>query len=487
MTLVAQNVEAVDDTIAAIRAEVPDFTRADLHLNVAHESAHYFDNAGSGHASDRAGVARAMERHRRLNAPRLHPVSFLEDRYQALVPRVPRDRVDRRCRAPPCPRPASSTRTGTCTRARSGESRSATSGTRTSISRRSGIANAGRRCACRSRTNSARTAGRRARRTRRFSSTSRRRSAPRRPHECLPGWHVRARSRSRSLDARTRAGSDGGWAWGTLCAGAAVTLTLELTAPDPNSGVATGQTFGRDGGTIGRDPGCSLVLAHPKVSGRHARIICQDGRFYIEDTSRNGISLNAPSNRLARGRQYPLSSGDLLLIDPYEISVSVSGDEGDFDPLEPRRPARHAVDERRRPPDPFAGGDPFGGEDPFAPPPEVRPVSLEDAGQEPAPARAGSARTAEPGSEGSARSQGAERRRSRIGVSSRRALPASRRNAEPPAGAAARRAHPAGLRPARPGRAPGVRAAIDRSASSRTGTGAAPSGTAASAATGRRP
>jgi len=86
MTLVAQNVGAVDDTIDAIRAEVPDFTRADLHLNVAHESAHYFDNAGSVDAGDRGALARAVESHRRLNAPARHPVSFLEDRYQALVP-----------------------------------------------------------------------------------------------------------------------------------------------------------------------------------------------------------------------------------------------------------------------------------------------------------------------------------------------------------------------------------------------------------------
>ena len=76
MTLVPKNVHAVDDTIAAIQTVIPDFTRAELHLNLAHESAHYFDNVGyrDGH---RDRMLQAVEAHRRANASGFHPVAFL--------------------------------------------------------------------------------------------------------------------------------------------------------------------------------------------------------------------------------------------------------------------------------------------------------------------------------------------------------------------------------------------------------------------------
>jgi MoaA/NifB/PqqE/SkfB family radical SAM enzyme len=86
MTLVPKNVHAVDETIAAIRTAIPDFTRAELHLNVAHESGHYFDNVGYGRGAHRDRLLQAVAAHRGMNAPGFHPVTFLEDRYQALIP-----------------------------------------------------------------------------------------------------------------------------------------------------------------------------------------------------------------------------------------------------------------------------------------------------------------------------------------------------------------------------------------------------------------
>ena len=46
MTLMAKNAAKVDETLAAIREVIPDFRRSELHLNVGHESGHYFDNVG---------------------------------------------------------------------------------------------------------------------------------------------------------------------------------------------------------------------------------------------------------------------------------------------------------------------------------------------------------------------------------------------------------------------------------------------------------
>ncbi len=92
MTLLARNATAVDDTIAEIRRAVPGFERTDLHLNIGHESAHYFANDGALAASNDTLVAAAIDAHRAHARGRLHPVRFLEDRYQALVADYYRDR-----------------------------------------------------------------------------------------------------------------------------------------------------------------------------------------------------------------------------------------------------------------------------------------------------------------------------------------------------------------------------------------------------------
>ena len=136
-------------------------------------------------------------------------------------------------------------------------------------------------------------------------------------------------------------------------------LVLEVTSPQPSAlGSAARQTFDAGGGTIGRERGNSWVLPHPKVSGRHAVITCVGGVFYIEDSSRNGTFLNSSRNRLTQGEPHPLSSGDRLLIEPYEIRVSVEGDQSAA---------------RGQSSDLGADSDPFGLlgnaiDDPFAPP-----------------------------------------------------------------------------------------------------------------------
>jgi len=128
-----------------------------------------------------------------------------------------------------------------------------------------------------------------------------------------------------------------------------VTLTLELTAASgARPGDVSQRVFGEEGGSIGRAPNNSWVLAHNKVSGRHANITCRGGVFYIEDVSRNGICVNSPDNRLARNRPYALKTGDRIFIEPYEIGVWVDGGAA------------------RTGPQPVA--DPFADLDPFAAP-----------------------------------------------------------------------------------------------------------------------
>ena len=85
MTLMPKNAGRVDETIAAIRTVIPDFQRTELHLNVGHESDHYFANTGYGGAAHQVEILRAVDDHRRQTGSALHPVKFLEDRYQGLI------------------------------------------------------------------------------------------------------------------------------------------------------------------------------------------------------------------------------------------------------------------------------------------------------------------------------------------------------------------------------------------------------------------
>ena len=133
-------------------------------------------------------------------------------------------------------------------------------------------------------------------------------------------------------------------------------LILEVISAPPSAGGTSRQSFDTGGGTIGRERGNTWVLPHPKVSARHAVITYASGVFYIEDTSRNGVCLNSSRNRLGRGEPHPLANGDRLLIDPYEIMVTVQG------AVAPSRGYGGAAD-----PDPF---DLLGNaviDDPFAP------------------------------------------------------------------------------------------------------------------------
>ena len=111
-------------------------------------------------------------------------------------------------------------------------------------------------------------------------------------------------------------------------------LILEVSGPDARKRV--GRTvISPSGGSIGRLPENSLVLDDPHVSSRHALIHCVDGVYYLEDKSRNGISINTPENCLEKGSRYPLNRGDRIFIEPYEITVSLTSPSGDAEPTDP--------------------------------------------------------------------------------------------------------------------------------------------------------
>lgn len=106
-----------------------------------------------------------------------------------------------------------------------------------------------------------------------------------------------------------------------------MTLILELTSSSAGRPTdAPQRAFDEQGGTIGRASSNTWVLSHNKVSGHHAVISFRNGVFYIEDTSRNGVSVNSIDNRLVQNRPYALKTGDRILIEPYEIGVWIQGE-----------------------------------------------------------------------------------------------------------------------------------------------------------------
>ncbi len=105
-----------------------------------------------------------------------------------------------------------------------------------------------------------------------------------------------------------------------------MTLTLEvkqIAGSAPPEAIAV--NFDEQGGSIGRRQDNDWVLSDPEriISGRHALISFDNGRFFITDMSSNGVFLNQTETPLGKQERAPLQQGDTLLIGEYEIGVSL--------------------------------------------------------------------------------------------------------------------------------------------------------------------
>ena len=81
------------------------------------------------------------------------------------------------------------------------------------------------------------------------------------------------------------------------------------------------RTFEAVGGSIGRSEDCDWVLSASGVSRVHAMIRFLNGMYFIEDRSTNGMLLN--DRPLIKGDPSALKDGDRLLIDTFEVVVSL--------------------------------------------------------------------------------------------------------------------------------------------------------------------
>ena len=85
--------------------------------------------------------------------------------------------------------------------------------------------------------------------------------------------------------------------------------------------------------SVGRDPANDLVLVTKTVSREHARIVCEDGRWYVEDRgSFNGTLLNG--QRVPPGTRLPLRHADRLQLGSQTMVFSQPAEADDPDRTE---------------------------------------------------------------------------------------------------------------------------------------------------------
>lgn len=87
--------------------------------------------------------------------------------------------------------------------------------------------------------------------------------------------------------------------------------------------------FTENGGTIGRKISNSWVLPDENrhLSGSHSKIEYDKGRFYIIDTSTNGVFINGNTSPVGKGNRQKVNEGDQLVMGTYSIQVSIIDDE----------------------------------------------------------------------------------------------------------------------------------------------------------------
>ncbi|MDI5983664.1 type VI secretion system-associated FHA domain protein TagH [Halomonas sp. M4R5S39] len=128
----------------------------------------------------------------------------------------------------------------------------------------------------------------------------------------------------------------------------ALTLTVINEASSRLGDKASHRWFDR-GGTLGRAPNNDWVLPDPtmEISRCHARIRYQDGRYFLEDSSANGILLADGVTRLDPAEPLPLQDGVEFLIGDCRIRARIEAEAvmppPAAEPPLPGNPADHEV------------------------------------------------------------------------------------------------------------------------------------------------
>lgn len=109
-----------------------------------------------------------------------------------------------------------------------------------------------------------------------------------------------------------------------------MTLILTITKhPAMPSGTAMSRSFDRCGAVIGRGHDSDWALPDPErhLSKQHCRIEFHGDRYYVVDTSKNGVFINDSIEPLRQGNMAELQDGDRLALGDYEMEVRLASGE----------------------------------------------------------------------------------------------------------------------------------------------------------------
>lgn len=107
-------------------------------------------------------------------------------------------------------------------------------------------------------------------------------------------------------------------------------LILKLQRSSEAEIVGSTRVFTQEGGIIGRLPTCLWQLKDVScsLSREHAKIYVQNGMFYLEDNSSNGVFINDSIMPIGQGRFHQLNAGDKIAMGDYVFTVdSIQADE----------------------------------------------------------------------------------------------------------------------------------------------------------------
>jgi predicted component of type VI protein secretion system len=128
-------------------------------------------------------------------------------------------------------------------------------------------------------------------------------------------------------------------------------MLLVLTVMRQPEGCAAPEArkiFGSEGGTIGRSADNTWQLPDPRrfVSSMHGFVRCDGGRYFLVDTSTNGIFVNGDARPIGPGRKVRLNEGDRINIGQYELIAEFDA-AGVMAPPPAIAPARRVPDAPR--------------------------------------------------------------------------------------------------------------------------------------------
>ncbi|MDL2322130.1 type VI secretion system-associated FHA domain protein TagH, partial [Desulfosarcina sp. OttesenSCG-928-B08] len=83
----------------------------------------------------------------------------------------------------------------------------------------------------------------------------------------------------------------------------------------------TTHVFGEAGGYIGRSEDCEWVLPDrsKQISRKHALIMFDEGNFYLEDISANGVFLSLGHELVGNGKRHKIEHGEGFIIGEYTV------------------------------------------------------------------------------------------------------------------------------------------------------------------------